>query len=128
MDKTAYVNKNRTEVVTEHAHTYSNTCSTLTRSVVKREIVGSGRFKGCWLVQKKTEEGGHRPHCHARSGPLQLSLHTYGAPILTLNFTFGTLNEQERRTKDDRNSQTENTEHELDDAMLVTVRSLKCIT
>ncbi len=39
-------NKNRSEVVTEHAHTDRNTCNALTRFVVKREIVGSGRFRG----------------------------------------------------------------------------------
>jgi hypothetical protein len=50
----AYMNKNKngTELVTEHAHTDRNTCNTRTRFVVKREIVGSGRFRGCRLVPK----------------------------------------------------------------------------
>jgi hypothetical protein len=50
-------NKNETEDVTEHAHTYRNTCNTLTltRFLVqpRREIVGCGRFRDCWLVPKK---------------------------------------------------------------------------
>ena len=46
---------NRKEVVTEHAHTYRNTCDTLTRFVVQKEIVGSGRFRDCWLVPKNRE-------------------------------------------------------------------------
>jgi hypothetical protein len=41
-------NTNRTEVVTEHAHTYRNTCDTPIRFVVPREIVGSGGFRSCW--------------------------------------------------------------------------------
>ena len=53
MDK--HTNKNETEVVTEHAHTYRNTCDTLTRFVVQKEIVGSGRFRDCWLVPKNRE-------------------------------------------------------------------------
>ncbi len=49
--QTAYLNanKNRTEVVTEHAHTYRNTCNTLKWFVVQREIVGSVR----WVVDLK---------------------------------------------------------------------------
>ena len=40
--QTAYVNTNihGRKVVTEHAHTYRNTCDTLTRFVVQREFVG----------------------------------------------------------------------------------------
>ncbi len=48
-------NTNRTEVVIEHAHTYRNTCDTLTRFVVQREIVGSARFRYSWLVPKNRE-------------------------------------------------------------------------
>jgi hypothetical protein len=44
-------NTNRTKVVTEHR----NTCDTPTRFVVQREIVGSGRFRCCWLVPKNSE-------------------------------------------------------------------------
>ncbi len=40
-------NKNRTEVVTEHAHTERNTCNAQTRFVLQREIAGSRRFRGC---------------------------------------------------------------------------------
>ncbi len=45
-------NANRTEVVTEHAHTYRNTCDKLTRFVIQKGIVGSGRLRCCWLAQK----------------------------------------------------------------------------
>ncbi len=42
--QTVYVNtyKTRSEVVTEHAHTDRNTCNTLARFLVQREIVGVG--------------------------------------------------------------------------------------
>ncbi len=46
-------NTDRTEVVTEHAHTHRNASDTLTRFVVQREIVCSGRFGFCWLVHQK---------------------------------------------------------------------------
>ncbi len=45
-------NTDRTEVVTEHAHTHRNASDTLTRFMVQREIVGRGRFRRCWLAQK----------------------------------------------------------------------------
>jgi hypothetical protein len=55
--QTAHVNtnKNRTDVVTQHAHTHRSTCNTLTRCVVQREIGGSGRSRGCWRVPKNRE-------------------------------------------------------------------------
>jgi hypothetical protein len=54
-EQTAYVNtyKNRTAVVTDHAHPDRNTCNTRTPFVVQGGIVGSERFRGCWLVPKK---------------------------------------------------------------------------
>ncbi len=55
MDKQHTWTQRKTEVVTEHAHTDRNTCNTLTRFVVQREIVGSGRFRGSWLIQKNRE-------------------------------------------------------------------------
>jgi hypothetical protein len=61
-----------TEVVAEHVHTYRNTCHTLTRFVVKGEIVGSARegsesvgFQVFGLFPKQTQKG-HRPNCRVQ--------------------------------------------------------------
>jgi hypothetical protein len=49
-------NTDRTGVVTEHVHTYRKTRGTLTLFAdSERKIVGSGRFKCCWLVPKTKE-------------------------------------------------------------------------
>ena len=69
--QTAYVNtnKNRTEVVIEHAHSDRNTCNTPTRFVVQREIVGSGMMivlrhgYGCHRVYIVLRHGHSQGHC-----------------------------------------------------------------
>ncbi len=38
-----------------HTHTYTHMHRTLTWFVVQREIVGSGRFRGCLLVPEDRE-------------------------------------------------------------------------
>ncbi len=69
---------------TEHIQTFkhSNTRKALTRSVVKWESVGSGRFSGCWIVagQKSVRPS---PKLSMRPSPKLSStmLAAAGAPI-----------------------------------------------
>jgi hypothetical protein len=47
--------KTEQKLLQENAHTNMNTCNTLTRFVVQRDIVSSGRFRGWWLVLTSRE-------------------------------------------------------------------------
>ncbi len=110
-------NKSGTQNRQKHVHQHPNTArSPRSRSrsggiyLVQREIVGSGRFKDCWLVPRKQGEEGHRqhyafcafyawwihfPHCHVQSRP---NSNPYDSDLNVNLYTDSTRQENEEPT------------------------------